>query len=71
MVFEFASITKSWLFIFLVSIVCGILFAVIFSGVLYGIQNNNADQKLKYGNFFSIIIIPSIYLGLLAGIILL
>ena len=45
--------------------------SIIFSGVLYGIQNNNADQKLKYGNFFSIIIIPSIYLGLLAGIILL
>ena len=70
MSFEFASIIKSWLFVFLVSILCGVLFAVAFAGVLYGIQKNNADQKLKYGNFFLIIIIPSIYLGLLSGILL-
>ena len=60
---------KPWLAIFFISILCGVVFALLLAGIIYGVRVKDPNNTLTYKTAIGSTIMPGIYIGLASGLL--
>lgn len=60
---------KPWITIFFISILLGVVFALLLAGIIYGARVKDPNNKLTYTAAIGSTIMPGIYLGLAGSLL--